>query len=262
MLIVCLGRITAAIDSRSWIHALMLDLKWLFAVDSNIKFDISEWYHFVRAEPKRARNMIRKACSSDAARSLTLMETSSAVATLCENHVCHCGRKSPSKPALDAHRGTDHGEIDITRRYCQASNVCLACMVAFSNSKLLSSHLRYGSGYMCLLHCIMFQKPLSDIEVAEIRSVERIEEAKREKLKLPRYLADKTKFRVPGPLWPFFDSGGNLVPESSNLHPFGPKKRKYRTLESDTEDDAGFCLAARYGPCLPCCCLCRGTGLI
>ena len=93
---------TAALDSRSWMHALMLGLKWLFAVDSKICFDVNDWYHFVRSEPKRARNIIRKACSSDAARSLTLMETSSAVATLCEYHTCHCGRSFPSKPALDA----------------------------------------------------------------------------------------------------------------------------------------------------------------
>ena len=43
--------ISAIKDARSWIFALSTDLVWLQRCDPTCKFDLSEWYRFVRGEP-------------------------------------------------------------------------------------------------------------------------------------------------------------------------------------------------------------------
>ena len=114
---------------------------------------------------------------------------------------------------------------------------------------------------MCLLSCITFHSPLSDADVVAIREAERKLETERGNLGLPRYLAEGAKFRVPGPLWPFFDANGHEIPMTSNLHPFGPNRRKYRAVDSDDDDEEGVCLASRYCQCTIECVLCNGTGI-
>ena len=93
------------------------------------------------------------------------------------------------------------------------------------------------------------------------RTAQRLPEAARGRIGLPRYLADKVKFCVPGPLLPFVNVDGACIEDTSNLHPFGPQRRKYRGLDdSDSEVDAGVsCAASRYGHCTVSCCLCRGN---
>ena len=187
-------------------------------------------------------------------------EFAPSIATMQASYTCYCGRQFASAASLSAHRGTDHGDEDVTRRFCPADNVCPACRVSFSNGKLLSHHLRYNAGFVCLLSCIAFFQPLSDDEVVAIREAERSLEAAREKVGLSRYLAIGAKTRVPGPLWPFFDSSGRVVLETSNLHPFGPNRRKYREAESDDEAlDDEICPASRYAVCTTFCVLCRGV---
>ena len=51
--------------------------------------------------------------------------------------------------------------------------------------------------------------------------------ALREVAGLPQNLAETPACRVPGPLWKIHGFDGNIIPTSSNLHPYGPQKRKY-----------------------------------
>ena len=117
---------------------------------------------------------------------------------------------------------------------------------------------------LCLISCIAFHKPLSTTDDVAIREEERLQEAQREKVGLPRYLAIGAKSRVPSLLWLFFDSNGVVVPESSNLHPFGPNRHKYRTAEPDDDGEVeeGICPGSRFASCNFQCCLCRGAGVI
>ena len=69
---------------------------------------------------------------------------------------------------------------------------------------------------------------------------ERVFTNAREGAGLPQNLAESPAFRVPGPLWKIHGFDGNIVPTSSNMHPFGPQKRKYLPLAlsgDDEEDD-------------------------
>ena len=135
------------------------------------------------------------------------------------------------------------------------SNVSQFCQKKPNFAPNLEKHC-----FVCLLSCIAFHEPLGDDEVVSIREAERSLEAGREKVGLSRYLAIGAKTRVPGPLWPFFDAAGREVLETSNLHPFGPKRRKYRTADSDDEAlDDGICPASRYAVCSMFCVLCRGV---
>ena len=139
---------SAAADKRSWIYALILDLEWISACDSTCSFNLKSGVHFVTSEPKRARTLIRKVCSGAEARSLSLAEFTPSIVRLQASYTCYCGRSFTSAPAFHAHRGIDHGEEDVTRRFCPASGVCPACTVCFSNGKLLSHHLRYNAGFV------------------------------------------------------------------------------------------------------------------
>ena len=108
---------------------------------------------------------------------------------------------------------------------------------------------------MCLLAAVLRHPPLSDDELVRIRSQERLLEAEREKAGLPRYMAVDTRIRLPGPLPQFFDTDGTMIPHTSNLHPFGPKRRKYGLVHKDV-DDGGVCIASQFAPCTPFCLLC------
>ena len=115
-----------------------------------------------------------------------------------------------------------------------------------------------GTGYFC---------PTTnsyDDDIVDFRTADRVQEAIREKAGLPRYLAERLKYRVPGPLWPFVDTDGTVILETSNLHPFGPKRRKYLLdAAEDGESEAVFdaqaaCPASFYRPCTHRCALSCG----
>lgn len=112
----------------------------------------------------------------------------------------------------------------------------MCCLVTFSNRKPLAHHLRYRSGWVCLVNTISWHSPLSDLELKQARSIDRVEEARREKRGEERYLAETPAFRSYGPLRPILNLSGHVIPTTSNLHPFGPNRRKYRGLDEDDED--------------------------
>ena len=84
---------------------------------------------------------------------------------------------------------------------------------------------------------MLWKAPISDPELKRIRAAERALELKREHLGLPRYLAETPACRHFGPLRQLFDLQGAEIPDSSNLHPFGPKKRKYWRDDFSSDDD-------------------------
>ena len=229
--------------------------------DPDCVFDLQRWHHFVTTSPKQARAMVRRVCSGDEARSTTLAEHSPAVVALRSSFTCFCGRSFRSQAALCGHQGTDHGKEAPEFRYCPEDGVCPSCLVSFSNRKLLAAHLRYRSGYVCFLNCVLHQAPLSGEELVRIRTLERLYEAKREKVGLPRYMAEKSRLRLHNPLFPFRDTDGSFISEASNLHPFGPNRRKYAPVDDSDSELEGCCNTSGFAPCLESCCLCRGSGL-
>ena len=147
-----------------------------------------------------------------------------------------CGASFKSKAALDGHRGTFHGIEGPKQFYIAGTNACHCCLVKFSNRKLLTNHMRYNTGYICLLNTILKVPPMPAKDLALIRSAERTLEAVREKEGVSRHLAEDASVRLCGPIWPIIDLTGVLVPETSKLHPFGPHKRKYIDREVEGED--------------------------
>ena len=102
--------------------------------------------------------------------------------------------------------------------------------------------------------------PPCDLSAARDGS-ERVDEARRERLGLPRYLAERSRRRLLGPLFPFCDSAGAVLAEDSNLHPLGPKRRTFAPDGGTDSELEGCCNASRYAPCLASCGLCRGSFL-
>lgn len=168
-------------DARSWMYALVKDLEWLTACDGECVYDLRQWYAFVNAAPKQARNLVRKICNSRMARSVTLGECRPAVMVVQATFTCFCGQMFKSLAALNGHRGAFHEFGAAEMAYCPEDATCRACLVSFSNRKLLAHHLRYRSGYVCLLSCVAHQQPLSDLELDSYRTAERVTEAQRGK---------------------------------------------------------------------------------
>ena len=86
-----------------------------------------------------------------------------------------------------------------------------------------------------MLNTILWDDPLSDNTLWRIRNDDRIEEARRERLGLPRYLAEAPAFGSYGPLRKITDQDRIEIGLESNMHPFGRNKRKYR-IQDDDED--------------------------
>ena len=158
----------AGSDPGSWLHALLEDLVWLSSCLPDAKFTFTDWCHFVRCPLKKARCIVRKACSSDTARSLTIAEGNKDVAALVSSHTCFCGASFRSKAALDGHRDTHHGVINLVQWYCYPDNTCRTCLVQFDNRGLLSTHLSRGCG-TCWLNMIVWVPPLSTTQLADAR---------------------------------------------------------------------------------------------
>ena len=88
-----------------------------------------------------------------------------------------------------------------------------------------------------MLASMLWVNPLSDLEVKRIRAEERALEHKREIHGLPRYLAERPAIRHFGPLRTFLDVQGARICETSPLHPFGPRKRKYQRAEFESGEE-------------------------
>ena len=89
-----------------------------------------------------------------------------------------------------------------------------------------------------MLASMFWLNPLSDMEVRRIRTAERAQEHSREVQGLPRYMADRPAISHYGPLRPFYDVQGARIGETSDLHSFGPHKRKYQRAEVETGEDS------------------------
>ena len=73
-------------------------------------------------------------------------------------------------------------------------------------------------------------------ELREARRNDRAEEYRRERRGQSRYLAEIPACRSFGPLRPIVNLQGEVIDVECNLHPFGPKRRKYRMATDDEED--------------------------
>ena len=72
-------------------------------------------------------------------------------------------------------------------------------------------------------------------ELREVQQRERIEQSRREKAGLPRFKAESPPVRHYGPLLPIVSLRGDILSTKSNLHPFGPQKRKYNYTTVDDD---------------------------
>ena len=219
-------------DPKSWFAAFTSDLKWMALCDPDASFTLLQWCRYVRANPKRARTLVRNICDASAARSLTIGEKLPALRELNGVCSCHCGRMFASKAALDGHRASFHLELSTVQWFADPSNVCLSCLVCFSNRSGLCSHLTYGTG-VCLLNTLIRMPPLSDDVIRAALKHERISAVARERAGLGTNLVDTPAHRLKGPLWQHIDFDGTFISVKSNRHPFGPQKRKYRVPDSD-----------------------------
>ena len=195
------------------------------ACDRTATYTLAQWLSFARTEPAAARRLVRKICDGVEARRISLDELGSKanVATL---FTCFCGTSFSSKAALDGHKGTFHKLDNPINYFAAVSNMCECCRVQFSIKHLLMCHLTRGAP-TCLFHHIALGLMITDKQLVDIRREERVLRAAREKAGLPQRLAVTPAHRVSGPLTRMFSLDGSLVPDSSNLHPFGPQKRKY-----------------------------------
>ena len=213
-------------DPRSWLNALLDDLKWLACCLPDASFTIISWFAFCREAPRQARLMIRKACDSSAAKSLTIAETSSAIRSLVQTYSCPCGWSGGSLAAYHAHRGKAHGLMHPANYYADASNMCRYCLVQFGSRGHLLTHLAQGSG-LCLLNSVARSAPLAQSVLDELKEAESRTIADRICAGHHKHRAEVPPLRFFGPLWPLINTSGAVVDESSNAHPFGPRKRKY-----------------------------------
>ena len=93
-------------------------------------------------------------------------------------------------------------------------------------------HRGYGT---CLVNALLRHKPLKDDELRDVQKRERIEQARREKIGLPRFKAEMPPVRHYGPLLPIVSLQGDIVTTKSNVHPFGPQQRKYNYAVDDDD---------------------------
>ena len=212
---------------RSCMVTLVDDLRWLAVCDPLATYSLAEWVLFARTNPSAARHLVRKVCDGEAARRVSLSELGGK-ANIASIYTCFCGTSFPSKAALDGHRVKFHKLDNPANFFAAVSNMCECCRVQFSNRHLLMTHLTRGA-HTCLLHHISWGIMISNDQLIDIRRQERILTADREKAGLPQRLAVIPAHRISGPIPRMYSLDGSLVPDTSNLHPFGPQKRKYRT---------------------------------
>lgn len=219
-------------DFTSWISAVKKDVVWLSTCIPEAKYTFTEWCRVVRSSPKAARTLIRKACETVAAQSLVVGEASTAVKKPDSAYTCWCGAVFYWLAAYRGHQGTVHQEWTVATWFACTSNTCGCCLVQFSNRALLITHMTRGRG-ICFLNAVLRRPTITHAELMEIRRTERLAQAKREKVGLPRYQAVSPLIRVSGPLSPIVDLNGDVILDHSNMHPFGPQQRKYLYVDED-----------------------------
>ena len=161
----------ARADTRSWVNALIDDLKWIDSCLPDAAFTVITWFTFCREAPRQARLLIRKACDSSAARSLVIAEASSAIRSLEQFYSCPCGLTGGTIAAYHAHRGSAHGLMHPANYYADESNICRYCLVKSGSRGHLLHHLMYGSG-LCLLNAVARTAPLAQSTLDDLKEAE------------------------------------------------------------------------------------------
>ena len=205
-------------DSRSWLAALVKDITWLGQCSQDAKFSLRGWIEFCRAEPKAARRLVRKICTSQEAREITLALHSPAREQC--TFSCQCGKVLKSKAAYHKHLQFQHGIHPPAAFYAEASGVCRCCLLKFDNRRLLINHLQRGSK-LCLLNLLLRVEPLTlEGELGE-RDKAAPAAQSHGRCGVSRSLAVKPALRLSGPINHLVDINGNHVSTSHRSHPLG-----------------------------------------
>ena len=190
---------------------------------------VPEYASFCRKEPKAARTLVRKACDSPSATSLTLAEQSPSVINMQSAVSCPCGWVGKSLAAFHGHRWTAHHYVHPVQSYMDSSNQCLSCLLIFASRGHAQAHLTRGNE-VCFLSMQLRMSPLDPVVVAMARAEDTRRQKALVRAGLPKHHADTPPVRAFGPLWPLFNSLGAVSLED-NAHPFGPRNRKFQRAD-------------------------------
>jgi hypothetical protein len=203
-------------DCKSWYAALSDDIAWMALCTPAAKFTVQSWFAFAQAEPTAARRVVRKACDSQPARSLTLAESRPRVCSISVRATCHCGKSFASATALGAHKTRMHGYVQPAAYYAGEDAICHCCLLQFGCRHHLVQHLAAKSP-LCLLNTLLRCPPLSVEEEAAIRS----------RAAGVQHRDAPAAFRLHGPTWAVVDLRGDTLHGLSRLHPAGRGRGKH-----------------------------------
>ena len=190
---------------------------------------VPEYSAFCRSQPNTARTLVRKACDSSLATSLSLGEQSPTVLSLQSAVSCPCGWVGKSLAAFHGHRWLAHNCLHPAQAYMDDSNQCPSCLLRFASRGHLQSHLTTGNE-VCFLSMFLRMTPLDPVVVALARAKDMRRRNALVLAGLPKHHADVPPVRAFGPLWPLFNSDGPVCVDD-NAHPFGPRNRKFQRAD-------------------------------
>ena len=216
---------SAKSDSKYWLTALEDDVAWMGRVDPDASMTMSEFFQLCRNDPKKARRIIRKACDSMMAQSLTIMETKPAIIALRRTWTCHCGSSFKTKANLGLHQFRKHGKLPPWSFYASNEALCRCCMLQFSARNALLLHFKNSP--LCILNIILREEPLTvELEV-EARRLAQEEKLSRIRAGYCQHFTEVPCFRVCGPVYPLVSLDGEWILPSNRKHPRGPGSRQY-----------------------------------
>ena len=188
-------------------------------------FTLPQWFDLCRQEPKRARLLLRTACDSVPARSVTLAETKQRIVKLQSCLACHCGATFHSQSAFSVHQAKKHAILPVVGLFADESYTCLACLLHFSTRQGLINHLQYGSR-LCLLNTLLRVQPMGNDEHLRIRSEAQALKLQKVHVGIHQHAVDFPAYRLQGPHWQLLSLEGNFIHHSDPRHPAGPGKQK------------------------------------
>ena len=203
--------------------ALASDLRWLHSCDVALTFDLQAWFAFCQADPKAARRLIRKVCTSQQARGQSFQEGS--VMRLQNHFSCSCGKVLASRAAYSAHQSLVHDITPPANYYAEANGFCRCCLANFSNRGLLINHLQRGSR-VCLLNLLLRFQLLSEDEEKAQRALAAPVKLCDLRAGRPAHYATVPVMRVHGPSNLLLDVHGNTISATSKLHPHGGQGKR------------------------------------
>ena len=175
-----------------------------------------------RSDPTAARRVVRKACDSKAARSLTIAETRPNICAISTRSTCHCGKLFNSAKALAVHRTRMHGYRQPAHFYAGGDMICHCCLLQFGCRQHHVTHLAEKSP-LCLLNTLLRCPPLS----REEETVLRLQASEIKNREAP------SAYRISGPTWPVIDLKGDILHGLSRFHPAGRGRGKHHHNRPD-----------------------------